>query len=440
MIFDCIIFFNELDLLELRLYELDSVVDRFVIVEAPVTFSGEPKPLHFADNEQRFAPWREKIIHIVVEDMPQCADTWQRESHQRNAVIRGLHSAASGDAVILSDADEIPSADAISRWSPELEPRRFEQVCSYYWINCVGGGWAGSRILPFSGLARYPSLDAIRYDPFPLLENGGWHFSFLGGAERVIAKLEAYSHSELNLDRYKDPKYLAIVMNLGIDIFGRSDTHWKFHPLDHRLPQALHDHPERFGHLVREVMFHEDWYPDDQILRLVAAYEPVRELDGAVVEFGCWEGKSTIAIAHACHPDSVIAVDTWAGNQSEDADHATVHLARERDVLAQFKRNIELLTPGNVIATPSNLTDFADSWSGPIRFAHIDASHEYRSVHRAIQFCLDWLVPGGVLCGDDFLSADMSRIDLDGGVERAVRELLPGFQQIHNFWSWQKIA
>ena len=40
MIYDCFIFNNEIDLLELRLSILDDVVDKFVIIEGDKTFSG----------------------------------------------------------------------------------------------------------------------------------------------------------------------------------------------------------------------------------------------------------------------------------------------------------------------------------------------------------------------------------------------------------------
>ena len=43
------------------------------------------------------------------------------------------------------------------------------------------------------------------------------------------------------------------------------------------------------------------------------------------------------------------------------------------------------------------------------------------------------MVNGGIICGDDFLSANINRTDLHGGVERAVRELLPTFSIISNF-------
>ena len=54
MIYDCFTFFNEFDLLEIRLNELDSVVDKFVLVEATKTFSGLDKPLYFNENKNKF--------------------------------------------------------------------------------------------------------------------------------------------------------------------------------------------------------------------------------------------------------------------------------------------------------------------------------------------------------------------------------------------------
>ena len=40
-VYDCFTFFNELDLLEVRLAELYNVVDHFVIVESPISFTGK---------------------------------------------------------------------------------------------------------------------------------------------------------------------------------------------------------------------------------------------------------------------------------------------------------------------------------------------------------------------------------------------------------------
>jgi len=438
MVYDCFIFFNELDLLELRFRELECAVDRFVVVEATTTFSGRPKPLVFAENRGRYRKWQSRIVHVIVRDMPAGSDPWCRERHQRNAIRRGLKGAAPGDGVIISDADEIPSATAVRRWRPDMGVCRFQQMFCYYWLNCVGGTWTGSRILSVSMLDRFPDIDHVRRLECPVLENGGWHFSYLGRTEGIREKLESYSHQDLNIDRFKDHRYISQVTTLGIDLFSRPGMIFRFCEIDDRFPAAIREDPQRYAHLVRNAMFHEDWYPPDQLMRLAGLCESVRPLHGAVMEIGCWEGRSTVAMAHACHPEVVLAIDTWRGNEDENTSHGTVYIARTRDVYGQFLQNIAALTGGNVRPVRQDCHDFLKEWREPVKLAHIDGSHDYQSVRRTLDALLPWMVPGGILCGDDFLTACASRRDLDGGVERAVREALPAFQTSSNLWWCRK--
>ena len=69
-IYDAFLFFNELDLLEIRLNLLNDYVDYFVISESDLTFSGKPKPLYYLENKDRFKQFEKKIIHQVLTDNP----------------------------------------------------------------------------------------------------------------------------------------------------------------------------------------------------------------------------------------------------------------------------------------------------------------------------------------------------------------------------------
>lgn len=109
MVYDCIPFFNELDILNLRLHILDPLVDKFIIEEATVTFSGEPKELCFAKNKELFKEFLPKIEYIVVDNSPVQMTTHERDKFQKNALERGLKNASDEDVIILSDADEIPN-------------------------------------------------------------------------------------------------------------------------------------------------------------------------------------------------------------------------------------------------------------------------------------------------------------------------------------------
>src|SRR3954469_17192036 len=118
MIYDCFTFYNELDLLEARLHEHGRFVDRFVIVEATTTFQGQPKPLWYAENAGRFAPFAARIEHIVVDFPPRVRNrlalrrnqTWGREHYQRDQIALGLRHARRDDLILVSGVDEIISA------------------------------------------------------------------------------------------------------------------------------------------------------------------------------------------------------------------------------------------------------------------------------------------------------------------------------------------
>jgi hypothetical protein len=94
-------------------------------------------------------------------------------------------------------------------------------------------------------------------------------------------------------------------------------------------------------------------------------------------------------------------------------------------------------TQKNYRVVKKDCIEWLKTWDNPIKFIHIDASHEYESVFETIKLALPHMVKGGIICGDDYQSANASRTDLHGGVERAVRELLPEHKNIYNLWYFQ---
>jgi predicted O-methyltransferase YrrM len=185
-------------------------------------------------------------------------------------------------------------------------------------------------------------------------------------------------------------------------------------------------------------MFHEDWYIESQCAKISELVTSTRNLYGKIIEIGCWEGKSTISLANACHPETLICNDTWLGNVAESAATGQTHLTelilKNRDVYSQFLKNMDNSTKGNYFVVKMDCLEWLKTSNEPIKFIHIDASHEYESVYETIQLVLPRMVPGGIMCGDDISSAHIDRHDLHGGVERAVRELLPGYSTDGNLW------
>lgn len=285
-LFDCFTFFNELDLLELRLAELDPVVDRFVLAESPLTFTGKPKPLFFAENRERFARYLPKIAHIVINDMPNGAQTtaWDREWHQRNALARGLGEAGPDDLVSIADIDEIPRPEVLAEIKADPASLRaitvLESELFLYFLNTrpVARNFSAiqaPRVLARRHAERPQTVRAFRtrfsknpaFAPFqpaaariralfdfgaPLslrvLPEAAWHFTYMGGAEKVRDKVLAYSHTEVAAGTDTSAGDLARriaarepIMNWGV----LEDV-----AIDATFPRALRDTPERWRHLL----------------------------------------------------------------------------------------------------------------------------------------------------------------------------------------------
>lgn len=190
-------------------------------------------------------------------------------------------------------------------------------------------------------------------------------------------------------------------------------------------------------------MFHNVWNPKEQYDDICALVRKVRDISGSLIEVGCWEGKSTNNIANACYPEILLCNDTWKGNVAESiatgVRHPTEIMAAERDVYATFLHNMTTLTKGNFKPVRRDCLEWLQEYKEPIKFIYIDASHEYKSVILTIELVKPLLVKGAILCGDDYQTAHMGRDDLQGGVEKAVRETCPGFQTKGNLWYWRNV-
>ena len=117
MVIDTFMFYNELDMLEFRLKELNSVVDKFVLVESTKTFVGNDKPLYFEENKSLFKKYLHKIHYVVLSNNPN-GNAWAREVNQRIAtgeVLKYLNL-NDKDIIIAGDIDEIPDANEIAKF------------------------------------------------------------------------------------------------------------------------------------------------------------------------------------------------------------------------------------------------------------------------------------------------------------------------------------
>lgn len=284
-VYDAFYFFNELDILDIRLHILDPYVDKFIIVEATETFTGKPKPLLFEANQHRFKKFLPKIIYHVTTDTPANdedlkqrlhqhslrdvdrrlyehtlrADNfnhqeiqWLKEFYQKEALQRPLANLHDNDVVYISDVDEIWNPDRPIDYSrPDIY--KFKQTAYYYYLNNRSNdnwitGWTGTVATQYRNI-RTGCINQLRNhikNRYTVIPRGGWHFTFQGGAERIRSKLDSYGHVEFNDNDIRAGLEQAIQQNR--DYRGRRLT---FRLDDSSLPPYLLTHRATYSHLFK---------------------------------------------------------------------------------------------------------------------------------------------------------------------------------------------
>lgn len=281
-IVDGFTFFNELDLLEIRLKYLYDVVDYFIIVESDTSFNGEAKQMFFKENSDRFSSFIDKIIYVPInmkyfEDGKNVA--WKREEFQRNSILNGITglNICDTDYILISDVDEIPNIEVLKKiksnfleidevskmsnlklifktilnffkfflyivinkdigklWDQFkliyltkvknlMLPLNFKMFNYYYYLNYQkkGSKWDGSQCVQYKLLNYFTpnEIRNFRNSSLYTLNDSGWHFSYLGGKEMIKHKIKNFSHQEFNIPQIVSDEYIDFCIKNGYSLF-----------------------------------------------------------------------------------------------------------------------------------------------------------------------------------------------------------------------------
>lgn len=245
---DCFIFYNELDILKLRLAELYDFVDYFVIVESTNTFAGNTKELFFEKNKGMFETYLDKIVHVVVSDMPNDGNPWNNEYFQRNCIHRGISQLhlQCNDLIIISDCDEIPDSTTLQILKKNHVKKLVALEMDMYYYNLryqTKEKWYKAKILPFSEYQKIETCEKIRSSlPNFNVKNGGWHFSYFGDVAFIKNKIQQFSHQEFNTAQFLNEEKIKKQMETGGDLFFRKNHDLKRieEKSNKYLPQNVH--------------------------------------------------------------------------------------------------------------------------------------------------------------------------------------------------------
>jgi beta-1,4-mannosyl-glycoprotein beta-1,4-N-acetylglucosaminyltransferase len=281
-IYDCFNFFNELDILELRLNILNDYVYYFVIVESDVSHSGEKKQFNFEINKSRYNKFIDKIIYYKITDTPndflnlndtedvelnkinefiikqtnrfnrKTQQDYGRDFFQKESVRRPLINCNDDDIILFSDLDEIPNPEIINELNGyDLDHKilSLRQNTYYYYLNVFKqSDWYGTKILKYKNLKDL-SLNEVRGDVTlsDKIDNGGWHFSFMGGKKMVEKKLTSYSAKDLSSKRVLESIEYNIENNIDPFFRGKLETV----EIDNTFPEYLRNNINSFNHLIK---------------------------------------------------------------------------------------------------------------------------------------------------------------------------------------------
>jgi len=222
-------YFDEDIVLDVRLNYLDKYVDQFVIIESEYNHKGEKRTPLF--NIDKFKKFENKIKYILKNEIPpgienikaddnkseiyrkSIFNAWKRENLQRNQISEGLSDAQEEDWVIISDLDEIPNLSEIKLKDINDNFVFFKQDMMYYKFNLRLENyiWVGSKACKMKNLESPQWIRDIKdrkyswwrvdtyfskkkYNNILLVENGGWHFSYLKNPKDIEKKLKSYLH------------------------------------------------------------------------------------------------------------------------------------------------------------------------------------------------------------------------------------------------------
>jgi beta-1,4-mannosyl-glycoprotein beta-1,4-N-acetylglucosaminyltransferase len=233
-VYDSFLFSSELDLLEIRLNELDPVVDHFIILEANCAFMGVPKPYIFDQKKHlpEFAKFAHKLRYVKVDLAKDCSNilkSFDQERFLRSKLIQEARNAGAkdGDLFLMSDLDEIVRRDVAQLLKEcDFGARTHISVDSFRY-SFEFRNWPEITVEPHASIiGKVPDSQIFLRNAYltrQIIGDGGWHCSWcIRSIDSIIFKMKSYSHS----DRIEhdlsvlDPKNLQERICKGEDPFG----------------------------------------------------------------------------------------------------------------------------------------------------------------------------------------------------------------------------
>ena len=263
-IFDCITFFDNNFMFDLRYNILKNYVDYFVICESKFDHRGNKKKINFIKNKDHDC---NKVKHFVMEKpFPKNSNIWENQAIQREFLLNSTNFADPEDYIFFSDPDEIPNPETLSNLRLTKKYGIFMQKCFNYKINLFNPyetPWEGTRVCKKKNLksidfmrqkVKSKNLDYkfFRIDKekdIEIFKEGGWHFNNILSPEEISLKLKTFAHSEFADEKFSSIKVIKDKIEKKIDLFERGHKYFKVE-IDFTYPKLIRENQNKFKEFI----------------------------------------------------------------------------------------------------------------------------------------------------------------------------------------------
>lgn len=283
-------FFNELDLLEIRLETLWDVVDYFVISESTKTHSGKDKPLYYNENKKRYEKYQAKIIHQIIRDTPGSVaelkamkpknaihetsienvenadwfdkniESYLRDTYEKEVLVNALpNKLQEKDVILLGDLDEIPHPEKVKMVVENFKtdaPYHFRNDMFYYYFNNqkVNEPWVGTLAISAKDIWTNSFCELRTHKRGHFIDNAGWHFTYMGGVEKIKEKVESWGEQSLNTPTIKQniSSNVENCFELQRDLFFRPAYFLLRNINDGTFPKYIVENQDKFSRYIKK--------------------------------------------------------------------------------------------------------------------------------------------------------------------------------------------
>ena len=263
-IFDCITFFDNNYMFDLRYNILKNHVDYFIVCESKFDHRGNSKKINFLNNAKYDC---NKIKHFVLEkQFPKNTSIWENQAIQREFLLECVNFANPEDYIFFSDPDEIPNPEILRNFKLKKKYGIFMQKCFNYKFNLFNryeSPWEGTRVSKKKNLksidfmrqkikTKNLNYGFLRFDKEKSIEvfhDAGWHFNNVMSAEDISLKLKTFAHSEFSNEKFSSVEIIKDKIKKNEDLFNRGHKYDVVN-LDKKFPKYILENLDKFKEFI----------------------------------------------------------------------------------------------------------------------------------------------------------------------------------------------